>query len=269
MSWLGSMRPPELAARKLVLFLRPPGWPLLAPQLRSRVRYLACLALAAQVLLTVAWVVAGALQPGYAPADQTVSELAARNAEHPWIVRTAHLIWGAGFVALGAAVTHTLRGAPWSRVAPALFIACGVAIIAVGLLPLDCAATVDRLCEAREKAGALSWRHYGHHWAGLAFQLALLMTPFALARSEWPSRLGRLTLACGIVGVGIGVASFLSYTVEGAPHGVYQRLGLGIVHLWVLGVAGGLLIEASSRWPSRSVDEGPFASLLGRWRRPG
>lgn len=256
------MWPPELAARKLVLLLRPPGWRLLAPELRRPVRYLACTALAAQAVLVLGWLIAGELDPGYSPVDQTVSELGARDAENPWIVNGSFVLWGAGFMALGVAISYTLQGRPWARVAPALFLFCGICAMLFGLLPLDCAATVDQRCDGRLHAGELSWRHYGHVYAGLAFQAALAITPFALARSEWPSRLARLTLAAGVVGLAIGAAVFLSFQVDDAPYGVYQRLGFGVVHGWVVLIAGALLIEASSRWPTRSVEDGPFASLF-------
>lgn len=268
MTGLGSMWPPELAARKLVLLLRPPNWPLLAPAVRPRVRFLACTALVAQAVFIAAWIVAGALEPGYQPADQTVSQLGGREGEHPWIVNAGFLAWGAGFVALGWALMYSLRPKPWWRVSPLLFALCGVCAAAFAFLPLDCSVLADPGCEARRDAGLLSWRHYGHDWVGLAFQLLLMLTPFTIARSQWPSRLGRLTLLNGVIGVVLGVATFLSFHAEGAPYGIYQRLGLGVVHVWVLLIAGALLIEASSRWPKRSVAEGPFASLFDRTRAP-
>jgi len=41
---------------------------------------------AGQLAFVVAWAVAGALQTGYAPADQAVSDLAALTADNRWIV---------------------------------------------------------------------------------------------------------------------------------------------------------------------------------------
>jgi uncharacterized protein DUF998 len=269
MSALGSMWPPELAFRKMVLLLRPAGWPLVPPELRPRLRALAIAALAAQAVLVAAWLVAGSLESGYDAADQTVSELASVTADHSWIVRAAFVAWGLGFVALGAGTAITLRGRPWSRVTPALFVGCGICVAALGMLQLDCAATVNDVCDARQDAGLLSWHNYAHHWVGLAFELLLLATPFALARAEWPHLIGKLTLLCGVTGIAIFAATWAGFSREDAPFGVYERLGLGVVHVWVVLVAGGLLVEASSRWPSRTAAEGPLAYFRGAQRMRG
>jgi hypothetical protein len=260
------MWPPMLAAHKLVLLLRPPGWPLVPRERRARLRLLAIAALAAQAIFVAAWIVAGELQAGYSATHQTPGELGDAAARHPWIMRAAFLVWGAGFVALGAAVTITLRGRPWSRVGPALFVAAGIAAASLGPLWLDCGATVDPACESRLEAGLLSWHTYAHHWIGLAFQLLLLATPFALARAMWPYLIGRLTLLNGVVGLAVFAAAFVGFAQDDAPYGVVSRLGLGVIHLWVILVAVPLLVEASGRWPSRSLQEGPFASFF-RLRR--
>ena len=68
---------------------------------RGTIRALAVGAIAAQVVFVVAWIVAGALEPGYSHARQRVSELGASTAAHPWIVNGAITLLGVSFVALG------------------------------------------------------------------------------------------------------------------------------------------------------------------------
>src|SRR4051812_48511641 len=67
---------------------------------RSSIRSLAWFALAAQALFVIAWVVAGALQPGYSHAESAVSALAAKGAAHPWIVMVALTLLGLSALAL-------------------------------------------------------------------------------------------------------------------------------------------------------------------------
>src|SRR4051812_38144627 len=94
-------------------------------------RKLAWFALAGQVLFVASWVVAGALEPGYSHADQGVSELGARTAEHPLIVNAGLVVFGLTFVALGVALLAVLP----ARVAAALFVGAGIAGVGSGGVP--------------------------------------------------------------------------------------------------------------------------------------
>src|SRR4051794_801595 len=145
------------------------------------VRKLAWFALAGQVVFIASWIVGGALEPGYSHVDQGVSELGARTAEHPLIVNAGLVVFGVTFVALGVALLAVLP----SRVAAALFVAGGVAVILSGAIRLDCGLS-NAHCEALWHAGDLSWHESGHLWAGLISRLLFALTPFALARALWP-----------------------------------------------------------------------------------
>jgi hypothetical protein len=231
-------------------WLRPPGWPLLSERDRRRVRVLSLVAIAAQLLFIGGWIVAGALEPGYSAQRQAISELGAGTAAHPWILNLALGIWGAGFVVLGAAMAPGLRGRLWGRVAPALFVVAGAATALAGAVRLDCEPNGDHLCAAREASGDLSLAHYAHLWLSLVIVVAVLATPFALARAEWPSRLAKLTLAGG---AGSAILWFLSAMAIQGGHshdGLYQRVGLGVMSYWVLLIAGTLLLETNPRWTS-------------------
>jgi hypothetical protein len=241
--------------RHFVWWLRPTGWPALPDAVRGRVRALACFAIAAQVVFVAAWIIAGALEPGYSPVRSYVSELGRRGAAHPWIFDVSVVVWGAGFIALGVALAPTLRTRRWAWVAPALFVLAGVCAMLDAPLRLDCATTISHLCRAREKAGLLSWREYGHIWASFGIELSLLLTPFALARSLWPSRLARLLVLGGAVvvialallaGLGGWIGAHSPYSWHA---GLWQRFLLMVVHGWVLLCATALIFEASHGWP--------------------
>lgn len=215
----------------------------------------AWLAIAAQAVFVAGWIVAGALEPRYSHLRMYVSELGRRGAAHPWIFNLSVVAWGLGFIALGSALVPALEGRPWHRVAPSLFVLAGLLAIAVGPLQLDCASTVNKLCYAREKAGSLSWHEYGHAYVSFALETVLLLTPFALARSLWPGRLARLTLLGGatvavilfaLLSVGLAAGA---HTHHGALTGLWQRIALLVVHVWVASCATALIIEASPGWP--------------------
>jgi hypothetical protein len=239
----------------IAMWLRPAGWPALPDAVRGRVRALAYLAIVAQVVFIAGWIIAGALEPGYSPVRSYVSELGRRSAAHPWIFDVSVVVWGAGFIALGVALAPALRTRRWAWVAPALFVIAGVCAILDAPLRLDCADTISDLCRAREKAGLLSWREYGHIWASFGIELSLLLTPFALARSLWPGRLARLLLV-GAVAVAVAVALLAglggwigAHSPYRSDAGLWQRIWLLVVHGWVLICATALILEASRGWP--------------------
>jgi Protein of unknown function (DUF998) len=239
--------------RDVARSLRPAGWPTLPLPVRGRVRTLACLALAAQVVFVAGWIIAGALEQGYSPIRSYVSELGRRGAANPWIFDVSVVAWGLGFIALAIALASALRTRRWAWVAPALFIFAGVCAILDAPLRLDCATTVSHLCRAQEKAGALSWREYGHIWASFGIEVSLLLTPFALARSLWPGRLARFVV---LGGVAVAIALVLLAGLAGwigahSPYswdaGLWQRLWLMVVHGWVLICGAALIFEANLR----------------------
>jgi hypothetical protein len=193
-------------------------------------------ALAGQALLIVAWIVGGALEPGYSHADQAVSELGARNAAHPLIVNAGIVVYGLSFVALGVAFMWVLR----SRLAGGLFVAAGVVAVVAGSVPLDCGLS-DSRCEALWRAGDLSWHQYVHLWASLLEELLLAATPFAIARALTPGPAAPLAFGAGLLGLVVGVGSFFLYGIDGAPDGLIQRFGFLVILVWVVIVAAGIL----------------------------
>jgi hypothetical protein len=211
---------------------------------RTITRSLVWLAFAGQVAFVVSWIVAGALEPGYSHAAQGVSQLAARSAAHPWIVVVGLSALGVSFFLLGVALWRVLS----RRRALVLlaFALAGAALVVSALIRLDCEFS-DHHCRALWDAGRLSWHQEGHLWAGLASQLALGLTPFALARALWPGTAGAAALSAGAVGVAIGVVSFFGFGLDGAG-GLVQRADLFVLHVWSLIVGVGVL------WATRRAD---------------
>jgi len=209
------------------------------------VRALAWVAIGAQFLFVTGWIVGGLLEPGYSPTRDYISELGRDGATHPWTFQLATVIWGLGFIALALASAPALRTRRWSHVAPALFLLAGALAILLAPFRLDCADTVSRACKALKDAGALSWHEYAHVWGAFGIEIALWLTPFALARAAWPGRLARLLLAGGLAMGGVIGAVYLTSVGEGAAAGLAQRTELLIVHGWVLLCAGALILEAT------------------------
>jgi Protein of unknown function (DUF998) len=238
------------ALPRVAVWLRPAGWPALPDHERARVRALSWLAISPQVLFIAGWIVGWALEPNYSPVRDYVSELGRRGATNSWIFDVSIALWGAGFITLALALLTALRTRPWARVAPALFVLAGVCAILDAPLRLDCASSMNLSCRARMNAGALSWQHYGHVWAAFGIEVALMLTPFALARSTWPSRLSRLLLYGAIaVGLVLGASSLINFEDEGLA-GLWQRIELLITHLWIVLCAATLILQASPERPT-------------------
>jgi hypothetical protein len=234
---------------------------------RALARPLAWTALAGQVVFVASWIVAGALEPGYSHVEQGISELGAADAEHPWIVNGGILVLGLSIAALGPAVLAVLERRRATRVAALLFVAAGLLLAAGGLFHLDCAFSQDR-CMDRWHAGALSWQHDTHLWLGLGFNLALVLTPFAVARSLWPRPSGLLALAAGVDGVIVSVVFNLLGGTD--AFGLVQRVGFGVTHLWVLMVAVGVLYSTRAMpRPSELAPLRPREFFEGAWSGPG
>src|SRR4051812_2341859 len=228
-------------------------------------RKLAWFALAGQVLFVASWVVAGALEPGYSHADQGVSELGARTAEHPLIVNVGLVVFGLTFVALGVALLAVLP----SRLAAALFVGAGIAAILSGLIRLDCGIS-DPHCEALWRAGKLSWHESGPLWAGLVSRGLLGLTPFALARALFPRPGAPPAGGGGGAGVGLRVLAFVLSGDDSAGDGLLQRCEFVVLHVWVLIVAVGILYALRPpRRPGQLVRLRPRDFFSSEWSGEG
>jgi hypothetical protein len=195
-------------------------------------------AFAGQAAFVASWLVAGALQPRYSHLAQGVSTLAASDAAHPWIVTAGIVILGASFVALAVALALVL---PRREAVPvALFAGVGVLLCAQAALRMDCGAVDEPRCNDLWRAGRLSWHHGAHIWLSLVVAVLLLLTPLALAYAIGPGTAAAVALSAGGFGLAFFIVSFAGTGLQGEA-GFIERIGLGITHLWVFIVGGGML----------------------------
>jgi uncharacterized protein DUF998 len=225
-------------------------------------------ALAGQAVFIASWIVAGALEPGYSHLGDYVSSLGAKDAAHPWIVDTGIVALGASVVLLGVALLHVLPRRRAAAVAALLFAGAGVAIAIGGPFRTDCSFAAQS-CEDAWRAGRLSGATDVHLWAGLVAQVLFVLTPFAIARALWPTPVAGASLLAGGFGLVFGVAGFFGGGWD-AGAGLVQRAGLGILHLWVLIVAVGILYATRAEpRPGRLVPVRPRDFFAKAWSGDG
>jgi hypothetical protein len=220
------------------------------------VRTLAWFAIAAQFTFVAAWIVAGALEDGYSHVDHHVSELGADGAANPAIMNVAIVLLGLGIAALAPALLRVLSRRPAARVTAALFLLSGLAVVVSGLFNADCSSAVDATCQDRWDAWDVDTSAKIHAWSSFVMQLLFLATPFALARALWNRPVAAPALACGVGGVVLSAGLTVLFGIDHAPDGLTQRLGLGLLHTWVILVAIGVL------WETRREPEAPPATPM-------
>ncbi len=199
--------------------------------------------MAGQVNFVAAWIVGGLIQPGYSTADQTVSELFARTADHPLVLWIGLAGLAPSYLAT-AAILHRALG-DRGRGAVALFALAVPLVIVVLLSPLDCMTNGSAACAARVDAGAVSTTHDLHNLAAVVLQLCLVATPFLVAVAVRRSNLVRWALGFGV----LGVATLLAVGVSDPGqhgYGIAQRATFGFVNLWVSSIAWAALTGVGS-----------------------
>src|SRR4051812_15017163 len=235
---------------------------------RSTARALVWVALAGQVAFIASWVIAGALEPHYSAVDQAVSELGAKTAAHPRIVNAGIVVLGLSFAALGVALLRALPRRRAAKVAAALFVTAGALVVLSGEFQLDCQVGIEP-CHRLWRAHALSWQTEAHAWIGFAAQLLLSATPFAIAWALWPAPSGAAALGSGVFGLLLGALSW-GADAAGAGYGLDQRVGLAVLHLWVLIVAVGILYTTRRPPPlSELIPLRPRDFLARTWAGEG
>jgi hypothetical membrane protein len=187
--------------------------------------------IAAAVVLTAGWIVAGLLETSYDWARQDISDLTAATAENPWVLRAAETLAGALLLVFALGL-YSAVGDRWSgRVGAALLALFATVELAVGAyLHLDCS-LADAACRAAEH----TTRHELHEaLSGVSF-LALLVAIFSLARRfhrdvTWRP-LGRVSLVAGTATVAFLVLYMVLAREPGG--GIVQRLAITTVFGWI------------------------------------
>lgn len=237
-------------------------------------RGLAWGAIAGQLVYTLSWIVAGSVQPHYSHVRQWMSELSARFAEHPWIFASGLAVLGLSIVALAVALRMTLPRTPAAVVLVALLGFAGAAMVVEAVAPLDCSFATEA-CRDRFDAGTLSASTSVHLWASLLATIALLLTPFVLARALWRRSAGLLVphpvaaaaLAIGVVGVALAALGFAGGNGDAA--GLVQRVGVLGLHVWAILLAAGVLHEHASVPVTAPAPLPPRRFFTGAWDGEG
>jgi hypothetical protein len=159
-----------------------------------------------------AWALAGAVTDRtYSPVRDTISRLAAVGADTRPLMTTGMIAFGVALPASAVAWKATLGGRAWILVA-----ATGISTLAVAATPLDHSELVDRLHEVAAAAGYITLAAIP-----LAARTGLISRGFARHAA---------------VGTALSIVSAASLVVSLAVEqtGLFQRLGLTVIDLWLV-----------------------------------
>jgi hypothetical membrane protein len=87
------------------------------------------LAVAGPLLFTLAWLIAWPVQDEYSARRETISALAAVDAQQGWIMILGFLALGLGSAALGLALPRAARSGISTRIGAALLLLAGLGIV--------------------------------------------------------------------------------------------------------------------------------------------
>ena len=155
-----------------------------------------------------AWAVGGVVADGYHSVEDAISRLAAVGATTRPLMTTGFVVFGAGMAGFAAGLRSALEGPAWGAA-----LVAGCCTVGVAAVPLD--GGRDAL------HGALAGAGY----------LALLAVPLLAARSLDKHRGAAVATAAAA-----GACLAASVAVEG-PNGLWQRLGLTLLDVWVAATA--------------------------------
>ena len=192
-----------------------------------------------------------------------VSELSARD--QPWhqLFEAFDITSGVLMVLIALALANVVpagRGPTWGWISLAGF---GVSTTLVGSLPMDCAASMTRICAVDEMQRHFSWMHWGHEVFSVTATFSLVASMYLIGRRlrDVPGlRLaGHYTLvALPVVlllcvpltayGLGLGVDLTTGAPIWRVHHffGVYERIQINLAVGW-LAVLGLCLLRVSRR----------------------
>jgi hypothetical protein len=160
-----------------------------------------------------AWSLCGLAAHHYSAIEDAISRLAEIGAPTRVGMTAGFVVFGIGVPVYSAALRSALDGPAWITA-----LATGVATLAVAAAPLDA---------------------HGHSTLHGVFAtigyVTLAATPLLASRAF--ARAGRIAWARWSVAAGIASGACLIATVAGPAHGLFQRLGLGVVDAWLVATA--------------------------------
>jgi hypothetical membrane protein len=192
------------------------------------------------VLLTPAWLIAGALQPAtYSPVHQTISILAGHAGAHRWIVTAALLLVGACYLVTAAGMTALRRS---GRIGLAV---AGVAAIGIAMCP--------------EPVEGTTTAHMTFTTVGAA---AIAVWPALTARRDCGAcAVVSVPVAAGATAIFLALLGWLFFEAQTDGRvGLAERVDTSVQSCWPFVVAialrrAGRPAGASALFPSPEVDE--------------
>ncbi len=175
----------------------------------------AALAIAGVASFVTAWVVLSAIRKNYSPVNDAISQLAELGAPHRGLMTAGIVAFGAGAVAF----------------APSLGGRAGAALAVAGLGSFGVASfPCTEGCP-----GAGEFTDTAHGVAAAVHYVAFAVTPFLVGRDRRSAAITALAgLALAIHATGLG------------PSGLFQRLGLTTLDVWLVATAFRHLIDEAA-----------------------
>lgn len=175
-------------------------------------------AAAAPILLVAGWTIAAKLQPdGFDSVTQTISELAAADASHRWVMTAAILGTGASQIATAVALRPAARSGRLLLAAGGVF----TVLVALNPLPPEGQSAFAHAIVAAGSFAALA------AWPLVSWQRGAVV-PWALRRSV------SVTAGCGLV---LATAwLFREVLTDGETVGLIERADAVLLNLWPVAV---------------------------------
>ena len=186
-------------------------------------------------------IVTGALNPGYSPAREAVSALAATDARFAWIMIAGFLISSVGMIATGIGLWRRFAGVTSGRVAAVMAVICGSLMAVAALARQDCSERLPS-CIDHGAAPLASTHFWVHQYSALLLFVLLTVSIFVLGRAvrrvpglghlAWPVRLA------GIWGVLCIAELMVDPPALNGVAGLVQRAFYLVIYLTPVLVAG-------------------------------
>jgi len=190
-----------------------------------RTRTVALAGIAGPLLWLAAWIYCGSIRPGYDPINQAISELAERGSVTESIMRPM------GFYGPGLLVSIfgfcIWKFSPYRAVS--FFVTLnGLSRIIAGLFPCDtgCPAIATSFSQGMHNAaGSLS---------ALSLIVAAILYSWRARKIQSANWLAWYSIAAAVVSlVFVGLVARSGFTPDRIDLGLFQRLGFGLMNLWV------------------------------------
>ena len=147
----------------------------------SQTRRLPLVGAAGVASFFVASMIAGALNPGYSPAREAISALAATDARHAWVMIVGFMLCAVGIASTGVALWRRFAGNRAARAAAGIMIFVAPLMVVSGFARQDCSERLKSCVDYGEGTGA-SAHFWVHQYVGMLLFVLLTAALFLLAR---------------------------------------------------------------------------------------